>query len=165
MLRLIARLRRFVPNLSLAQVVIFASLAALPLEAATSRGSGAIRIVLQLPGALGPEVTVDVVSLGPTGTPIPPAAPAAFGNIPPVALTGATALKLRRESDNPGEEGNNRYISEPIVILGSCAPPAPGGGRPARTRSARAAPIRSNCRPTRSKSSRESPSWCARAPR
>ncbi len=94
-----------------------AFLAAPSLHADTAKGSAAIRIVLQLPGALGPEVTVDVVSLGPTGAPIPPAAPAGMGNVPPVALTGATALRLRRESDDPREEGIHRYISDPIIVL------------------------------------------------
>ncbi len=95
-----------------------------PIPNGGAAGSGAFRLVAYLPGTLGPEVTVDVESLGPTGTPIPPAAPAGMGNVPPVALTGATALRLRRESDDPREEGDSPvYLRPDHRSLGSARLP------------------------------------------
>ncbi len=117
MLRLVAHLRRLAPARSFTPLLAVALFVAPPLAADAKPETGAVRLVFELPGVLGPEVTVDVVSLGPTGTPIPPAAPASMGDVPPVALTGATALKMHRTAEHPYEEGYGRYQSEPIVFL------------------------------------------------
>ncbi len=117
MLRLAAHLRRLAPARSFTPLLAVALFVAPPLAAETKPATGAAQLVFELPGVLGPEVTVDVVSLGPTGTPIPPAASPSMGDVPSVALTGAFALKMHRSAEHPYEEGYHRYVSDPIVFL------------------------------------------------
>ncbi len=64
-LRCLAPARRFIPLLAVALFV------APPLAAETKPETGAVRLVFELPGVLGPEIAVDVVSLGPTREKMP----------------------------------------------------------------------------------------------
>jgi len=76
------------------------------------------RVMAALPGGAGPEVKLDVVSVGPRGGPIDPAGdPAALPGLPPPALAGEEGLVLRRMSDQPWEEGYSRYLSDPVVLV------------------------------------------------
>ncbi len=79
---------------------------------------GAFKIRMAIPGGAGPEVKVDVVSLGPQGGPIDPQGdPALLPGLPPTALVGENGLAMRRMSDVPWQEGYMMYESEPVVVL------------------------------------------------
>ena len=79
---------------------------------------GAFKIRMAIPGGAGPEVKVDVVSLGPRGGPIdPPGDPALLPGLPPTALVGENGLVMRRMSDVPWQEAYMMYESEPVVVL------------------------------------------------
>ena len=83
---------------------------------------GLIRIQATLPAQLGQNgqtVMLDLQSVGPTGAAIAPAGDSTvLTDLPPVALTGTDhGVKLTRLSDKPYDEGNQLYLSEPIVVL------------------------------------------------
>jgi RHS repeat-associated protein len=72
------------------------------------------RVMVALPGMVGSEFRLDVVSLFPGGLPIRgdrhPATP-------PPALTGAEGLLLRRLADQPWQPGYQTYLSDPVVTF------------------------------------------------
>ena len=103
---------------NLARAAPFAQGSALGVTSAGPNLPGAFRIRMAIPGGVGPEVKLDVVSLGPQGGPIdPPGDPALLPGLPRTALMGENGLVLRRMSDQPWQEGYLLYQSEPVVVL------------------------------------------------
>ncbi|MCB1055040.1 MAG: Ig-like domain-containing protein, partial [Acidobacteria bacterium] len=74
------------------------------------------RVRAFLPGSLGSEIRLDVVSLGPGGLPIQGAGSGLTG-LPKTALDGDDGLVLRRQADDPREDGYDLYVSEEAVAL------------------------------------------------
>ncbi len=73
------------------------------------------RVRVALPSFLGPEVRLDLVSLGPGGEPIDGAGD--LPGIPKTGFTGDDGLVLRRLSANPTDEGSHWYESEVVVAI------------------------------------------------
>ncbi len=72
------------------------------------------RVMVALPGVLGAEIRLDVVSLGAGGLPMPGDD---HPDAPPPSLTGAEGLLLRRLADQPWQEGYQIYVSGPVVTF------------------------------------------------
>ncbi|MGB5815266.1 MAG: DUF6531 domain-containing protein, partial [Thermoanaerobaculia bacterium] len=80
--------------------------------------SGSFQIKAALPGELGAEVLLDVLSLGPGGRAIPGAGDSdSEVGLPRVALSGERGVPLRRLADNPWEPGYQIYRSGPVAAL------------------------------------------------
>ena len=77
------------------------------------------RVRVALPGFLGPEVKLDLVSLGPGGEPIDgPGEIAGFPEeTPKTAFTGDDGLVMHRLSANPADEGAHWYESDVVVAI------------------------------------------------
>ncbi|MEM7480683.1 MAG: Ig-like domain-containing protein [Acidobacteriota bacterium] len=76
------------------------------------------RVMAALPGGLGPQIQLDVESLGPGGLRMPDAGdPSVWPGLPSTALTGPDGLLLRRLAEQPWEEGYQMYLSDPVVTV------------------------------------------------
>jgi YD repeat-containing protein len=80
--------------------------------------SGSIVIMASLPGVTAGEVKMDLLSVGPSGLPIPEAGdPVALPTLPRTALTGDKAVRLKRSAGRVWEEGYHVYLSDEIAVL------------------------------------------------
>jgi YD repeat-containing protein len=77
------------------------------------------RVRVALPAFVGPEIRLDLVSLGPGGEPIDGAGEVAGlpGAIPPPAFLGDDGLVLRRLAESPTDEGAHWYESDVVVAI------------------------------------------------
>lgn len=79
------------------------------------------RLLASLPGFVGDEVRLEVVSLGPSGTPIQPAGDAQqLPNLPRVALEGdgdQGGVVLRRLAENRWEDGYQMFLSRRVEAI------------------------------------------------
>lgn len=75
----------------------------------------AFRLLAALPGSAGPEVRLDLESLGPGGVVIDGAG--YTPGLPGPSLAGSDALVLRRQSDDPKQDGYNRYLSGVVSVI------------------------------------------------
>jgi RHS repeat-associated protein len=80
------------------------------------RRPGLIQFLASLPGGLGPQVTLGLLSVGWTGAPVPAAAGdcAPIPNLPPVKLDDLT---FTRQSNQLYQEGYNLFLSQPLAVL------------------------------------------------
>ena len=75
-------------------------------------------MLAQLPGFVGDQVKMDVISVGPSGLEIEaPGDPASLVGLPKTSLQGQDAVMLERLAENPWEEGYQVFQSREILAI------------------------------------------------